>query len=68
MDLNSRWKRARAVVLAVSASLGAIGAFMPTTAARQTATPQTRVDAQERTRLATQLAFDDGAVIHRLRS
>ena len=51
MDVKTRWIRARAIVLAVSASLGAIGAFMPTTAAQQTATPQTRVDAQERTRL-----------------
>ena len=36
----------RAVVLALSASLGAIGAFMPTTAAQQA-----RTEAQERTRL-----------------
>ena len=41
----------RAIVLAVSASLGAIAAFTPTTAARQAATQQTLVDAQERTRL-----------------
>ena len=45
----------RAIVLAVSASLGAIGAVMPTPAielfAQQTATPPTRVDVQERTRL-----------------
>jgi hypothetical protein len=46
MDVKSRWMRARAIVLAVSASLGAIGAFMPTTAAQQA-----RVEAQERTRL-----------------
>ena len=50
MDVKSRWIRARAIVLAVSASLGAIGAFMPTTAAQQTARAE-RVDAQERTRL-----------------
>ena len=41
----------RAIVLAVSASLGAIAAFTPTTAARQAATPQTLVDTPERTRL-----------------
>ena len=46
MEVKRDWIRARAVVFAVSASLGAIGAFMPTTAAQQT-----RVDAQERTRL-----------------
>ena len=58
MDVKTRWIRACAIVLAGSASLGAIGAFMPTTtaqqtrgAAQQTATPQTRVDAQERTKL-----------------
>jgi enediyne biosynthesis protein E4 len=38
--------RARAIVLVVSASVGAIGAFMPTTAAQQAP-----VDAQARTRL-----------------
>jgi hypothetical protein len=50
MDVKGCLARARAtsraVVLAVSASLGAIGAFMPTTAAQQA-----RADAQERTRL-----------------
>jgi hypothetical protein len=50
MDLKSYCVRARskprAVVLALSALLGAIGAFMPTTAAQQA-----RTDAQERTRL-----------------
>jgi hypothetical protein len=50
MDVKSYVVRARAapraVVLALSASLGAIGAFMPTTAAEQA-----RADAQERTRL-----------------
>ena len=50
MDVKSYWVRARskppAVVLALSASLGAIGAFMPTTAAQQA-----RTEAQERTRL-----------------
>ena len=50
MDVKSYWVRARskppAVVLALSASLGAIGAFMPTPAAQQAA-----ADAQERTRL-----------------
>jgi len=51
MDVKTRWIRVRAIVLAGSASLGAIGAFMPTTAAQQTAAPQTRVDAQERTKL-----------------
>ena len=43
------WVRARSkpgAVLALSASLGAIGAFMPTTAAQQA-----RTEAQERTRL-----------------
>jgi hypothetical protein len=51
MDLNSRRIRARGIVLAISASLGAVGTFMPTTRAQQTPTQQTRVDAQERTRL-----------------
>ncbi len=41
MDVKSHWVRARstprAIVLALSASLGAIGAFMPTTAAQQAA-------------------------------
>jgi hypothetical protein len=42
MELMSRWVRACAIVLGMSASLGA---------AQQTATPQMRVDAQERTKL-----------------
>ena len=50
MDVKSYWVRARskppAVVLALSASLGAIGAFMPTPAAQQA-----RTEAQDRTRL-----------------
>jgi hypothetical protein len=50
MDLKSYWVRARskppAVVLVLSASLGAIGAFMPTAAAQQA-----RTEAQDRTRL-----------------
>jgi len=54
MDVNSRWMRAcpersrtaAMIVLAVSASLGAIGAFVPATAAQQM-----RVAEQERTRL-----------------
>ena len=58
MDLKRSWVRARskppAVVLALSASLGAIGAFMPTTAAQQA-----RTEAQERTRL---LELQRGAV------
>src|SRR6185295_7088418 len=44
MDHKSRWIRGRAIVLALSATLGAIAAFMPATAAQQVAT-------QERTRL-----------------
>src|SRR5436190_13568526 len=50
MDVKSYWARARstppAVVLVVSASLGAIGAFMPTAAAQQA-----RTQAQDRSRL-----------------
>jgi enediyne biosynthesis protein E4 len=46
MDIQKGWIRARAIVFAMSASLGAIGAFMPATAAQQA-----RVDAQQRTRL-----------------
>src|SRR5439155_3556697 len=50
MDVNGYLVRAhatpRAVVLALSASLGAIGAFMPTSAAQQA-----RADTQENTRL-----------------
>ena len=50
MDVKSYWIRARptprAVVLALSASLGAIGAFMPTSAAQQA-----RADTQARDRL-----------------
>src|SRR5678815_721038 len=45
MDVKSRWMRARAIVCALSASLGVIGALMPTTAA------QPARDAPERTRL-----------------
>ena len=50
MDVTRYWVRARgtprAIVLALSASLGAIGVFMPATAARQAG-----ADAQERSRL-----------------
>jgi len=50
MNVKSSWVRARskpsAVVLVLSASLGAIGAFMPITAAQQA-----RTEVQERTRL-----------------
>ena len=46
MDVTSRWVRAHAVVVAVSALLGAIAALAPTMAAQQT-----RIDTQERTRL-----------------
>ena len=46
MDVKSRWTCARAIVLALSATLAAVGVFMPTTAAQQA-----RVDPQERTRL-----------------
>ena len=46
MDVKNARIRARAIVLAVSASLGAIGVFMPTTVAQQA-----RGDAQERPRL-----------------
>ena len=45
MDVKTGWMRARAIVFALSASLGVIGALMPTTAA------QSARDAQERTRL-----------------
>ena len=46
MDVTSRWVRARAIVMAASALLGAIGAFVPTMAARQG-----QVQVQERARL-----------------
>jgi enediyne biosynthesis protein E4 len=50
MDVKSRGMRVRAIVLALSASLGAIGAFMPATAAQQATTAQ-QAATQERTRL-----------------
>jgi hypothetical protein len=46
MDIQKGWRRARAIVFAISASLAAIGAFIPMTAAQQA-----RGDTQERTRL-----------------
>ena len=46
MDVTSRWVRARAIVIAVSALLGAIGALVPTMAARLG-----QVSVQERARL-----------------
>ena len=46
MDVTSRWVRARAIVVTVSALLGAIAALVPTMTAQQA-----RVDAQERARL-----------------
>jgi enediyne biosynthesis protein E4 len=46
MHVKSPWMRARTLVLALSASLGALGTFMPATAAQQA-----RVGTQERTRL-----------------
>src|SRR5947207_6670269 len=62
MDLKSCWVRARAtsraVVLALSASLGAISALMPTTAAQQA-----RAATQERTRLL-KLQRDAGTQLH----
>jgi enediyne biosynthesis protein E4 len=50
MDLMSRWVRACAIVLGVSASLGAIDALMSATAAQQATAQQTPVNTQERTR------------------
>jgi hypothetical protein len=46
MASQQGWLRAREIVFALSASLAAIGTFIPTTAAQQA-----RVDTQERTRL-----------------
>src|SRR4030095_2309807 len=49
MDVKSRGMRVRAIVRALSASVGAIGAFMPATAAEQATAQQAAT--QERTRL-----------------
>ena len=46
MDIKKGWIHTRALVLAISASLAAIGAFLPTTAAQQAP-----ANTQERTRL-----------------
>jgi len=46
MDIKKGWIRAGAIAFAMSASLAAIGAFIPATAAQQA-----RLDPQERTRL-----------------
>jgi enediyne biosynthesis protein E4 len=51
MDIKKGWIRARTIVFAMSASLGAVGAFMPTARPVSAAAQQTRVDTQERTRL-----------------
>jgi hypothetical protein len=46
MDTQKGWIRPRAIAFAMSASLAAVGAFMPTTAAQPA-----RANTQERTRL-----------------
>ena len=50
-DRGRALSRSRAVVLALSAALGALGALMPTDGATQQKTVTAQADAQERTRL-----------------